>query len=115
MPDPFSFDDFLAQQRADYHAALPGRLAQLQAAWADALATDGSQETLHTLERVAHAIAGSAATFGFAPVGDAARTLEEVLDPEDGERPRWPADQARLAGLVDQLAALLQAAIAAPP
>ena len=31
------------------------------------------------LERCAHGLAGSAATFGFAPIGDAARSLEEAV------------------------------------
>lgn len=72
MTPPDSLEAFLAAQRADYRASLPDRLAQLEAAWAGDAPKD--------LEKVAHKLAGSAATFGLAPLGNAARELEEALE-----------------------------------
>lgn len=68
----------LQQHRAAYLQALPARLAQL-----DTLAghLDASDEpaTLPELERLAHSLAGSAGTFGFSELGEAARTLELAI------------------------------------
>lgn len=69
----------MTQQRAEYRASLPGRLQQLEAAWAAA--------AWHDLERCAHGIAGSAATFGLAELGDAARVLEESIERLRGGQP----------------------------
>lgn len=112
MSEPFSLQDFLAQQRAEYRASLPDRLAQLQAAWTQVRACDTDAAARHALERCAHGLAGSAATFGFAALGDAARPIEEALAAEAAGHPSWnPASAARVAPLVDALSALLRAAI----
>lgn len=109
MSEPFSFEDFLAQQKAEYRSSLPGRLAALRDTWEAVQASDGSAATLTGLERVAHAIAGSAATFGLPAIGDAARALEDTLAPDAAQRPAWDADLSRQLGArVDGLAALLR-------
>ena len=85
MTEPDSLEAFLAAQRADYRASLPRRLAQLEAAWAG----DDPQ----ALERSAHGLAGSAATFGLAALGDSARTLEEALEAWAATGRPWDAEQ----------------------
>jgi len=80
-PDPLAA--FLAAQRADYRATLPQRLSQLEAAWAG----DAPQ----ALERCAHGLAGSAATFGLAALGDSARALEEALEAWAATGQPWDA------------------------
>ena len=77
-----SFLDALQRHRTAYLLTLPGRLAEL-----DALARrleDPGQlaATLAGLERCAHALAGSAGTFGLSDLGESARALE--LEVEDG-------------------------------
>ncbi|QJW85675.1 hypothetical protein HK414_27985 [Ramlibacter terrae] len=99
MAEPFSLEDFLAQQRADYRASLPGRLQQLEAA----RAAGAWKET----ERCAHGIAGSAATFGLAELGDAARVLEEAIEQLHGAQPD-PGAREVLAARVETPAAMLR-------
>ncbi|MBG6070392.1 Hpt domain-containing protein [Polaromonas sp. CG_23.6] len=78
ITDP-SFPAFVELQRADYRAALPQRLAQIELLWHQVLNGDSAVEALTTLERCAHSLAGSGATFGFAGVGNAARDLERTI------------------------------------
>lgn len=112
MPAPFSLQDFLDQQRAEYLASLPGRLATLEDGWQRAAGGDGA--ALVELERCAHGLAGSAGTFGFAPIGDAARSLEESVESFTAAGAAWdPAAAGRLAAQVQAVAALLRGAIAA--
>ncbi|MEO5737573.1 MAG: Hpt domain-containing protein [Variovorax sp.] len=76
-----AFAAFLAEQRLDYQRSLPPRVEQMQALWQQVLDGQATDDALPTLERHAHSIAGSAATFGCAPLGDAARALEMILTP----------------------------------
>lgn len=110
VPTPPSFEEFLAQQRADYRASLPARLAALQAAWAGLdTAESPPQAQRVALERCAHGLAGSAATFGLPDLGDAARALENWLESAPAS---WDA-QARATARdhVQALHALLRRAI----
>ena len=101
MTQPDSLEAFLAAQRADYRAGLPNRLAQLEAAWA--------ADAPEALERCAHGMAGSAATFGLAPLGDAARVLEEALEAWAATGQPWDAGQrAAVAPLLQALRGALR-------
>ena len=72
MAAPGDFLSFLAARRAAYRGELPGRVARLAQLVADA----SGREALETLEREAHSLAGSAATFGMEEVGRIARRIE---------------------------------------
>lgn len=61
-----------------YRAALPQRLAQMRAAWAQ-VADEDDRDALADLHRVAHSLAGSGQTFGYAAVSRVARELETAL------------------------------------
>jgi len=78
--DP-AFLAFLEAQRADYRRSLPQRLAQIESLWRQVLNGEAPAQALTTLERCAHSLAGSGATFGFAALGDAARVLELAVNP----------------------------------
>ena len=80
ITDPL-FLAFLEVQRADYRRALPQRVAQIELLWHQMLNGDSSADVLATLERCAHSLAGSGATFGFAGMGSAARELELIVNP----------------------------------
>ena len=75
ITDPI-FLAFMELQRADYRRALPQRLAQIELLWNQVLNHESAAQALATLERCAHSLAGSDATFGFVGVGSAARELE---------------------------------------
>jgi len=57
---------FLEEQRADYTRSLPRRLEQVGLLWQQILRGEDLASALPTLERHAHSLAGSAATFGWA-------------------------------------------------
>lgn len=72
------FQAFLQKQRLEYIASLPQRRAALEAAWQQAV--EGRPGARQVLEREAHNLAGSGATFGFPALGDAARSLEQGVE-----------------------------------
>jgi HPt (histidine-containing phosphotransfer) domain-containing protein len=63
-------DALLAAARAEYASRLPSKLAAIEE-----LAARGAWDEAR---RAAHKLRGSAATYGFAAVGDAAATLEKL-------------------------------------
>lgn len=72
---------FLEEQRAEYTRSLPRRLEQVLALWQQILRGDDLAQALPTLERHAHSLAGSAATFGWPELGLAAQALELAIEP----------------------------------
>ena len=82
ITDP-AFLAFLEQQRVDYRAGLPERWLQIESLWRQLPGGDapGQALTLASLERCAHGLAGSGATFGCAAMGYAARLLEHAVSP----------------------------------
>lgn len=75
---------FLEEQRADYTRSLPRRLEQVGLLWQQVVRGEDLAQALPTLERHAHSLAGSAATFGWAELGLAAQALELALEPHVG-------------------------------
>lgn len=80
VTDP-AFLAFLNVQRADFGNSLPERLAKIECLWSQVLRGEKPAEALALLQRCAHTLAGSGATFGFAAVGNAARELEFAVNP----------------------------------
>jgi Hpt domain len=72
---------FLNGQRADFGNSLPERLVNIEGLWRQVLSGEKPAEALALLQRCAHSLAGSGATFGFAAVGNAARELEFAVNP----------------------------------
>jgi HPt (histidine-containing phosphotransfer) domain-containing protein len=76
--------DFVAQlleaQRVEYVQALPDKLAELDALWAQVAAgSAGTGEALAGLERLAHGLHGTAGSLGLAGLGDAGSALERAM------------------------------------
>ncbi|WP_457281714.1 Hpt domain-containing protein [Polaromonas sp. P5_D5] len=95
---------FLEEQRADYTRSLPRRLEQVAALWQQILNGDDLAQALPTLERHAHSLAGSAATFGWADLGLAAQALELAIEPHVGAgRPLSPQVQSEVGRAVKAL------------
>jgi HPt (histidine-containing phosphotransfer) domain-containing protein len=57
---------------------LPAKFADLESAWQSLEAAE-SEEEWEVLERMAHNLAGSAGTFGFAAIGETAKLLERAI------------------------------------
>jgi chemotaxis protein histidine kinase CheA len=97
--------EMLAQLRADYAAALPGKLDGLERLCREVMARRAPPEQLEDLIRMAHAISGSGATFGLPSVSAAARDLELFLDRNYRTGPALPdvEAQARVSELVRAL------------
>ena len=71
----------MEKQRVDYRNMLPQRLAQISQLWSQILKGEKPAEALTTLERCAHSLAGSGATFGLVGLGNAAQVLELLVNP----------------------------------
>ncbi len=101
--------DQLKALRAEYEAQLPGRLDELDAAFSgmptDARAED-SRQALETLYALSHKLTGSAGTFGFMAIGEAAKRLEALCqslleDPDGATADGMGADgREKIAGLL---------------
>lgn len=99
-----SFIAFMEQQRAEYRQSLPGRLERIDLLWRAEMAGAAEPDALAALERLAHGIAGSAATFGFVPLGSAAKVLELALNPfVESAQPLTPVARSEVAAAVDEL------------
>jgi|GEM_PF-625324 len=95
---------FLEEQRADYTRSLPRRLEQVELLWQQILRGEDLASALPTLERHAHSLAGSAATFGWAELGLAAQVLELALSPHVGTEQRLPPEvEAEVGRAVEEL------------
>ena len=87
VPDNAKSSDFLIETlerlRHEYAEMLPAKIDEVEAA-ANGLAdkrSDAHEETaLKDLRNLAHKLAGSGATFGFAAMGETARNLEKLTD-----------------------------------
>ncbi|MEO8039683.1 MAG: Hpt domain-containing protein [Betaproteobacteria bacterium] len=98
--------DFLAEVSREFVRTLPSKLEDVVSLWtalADGAATPEQSQALY---RNVHSLAGSAKTFGCAPVSAAARTLEYQLKPVVA-RPGAlaPDERSRLQSLVEALLA----------
>lgn len=84
---------FIEGERSALRAALPGKLAAIEAAW--------SAGDFASVARQAHTIHGSAGTFGFHGVSRAAAALEESLEPATSAQPAggMPPEARALAAL----------------
>jgi chemotaxis protein histidine kinase CheA len=112
MSDDEEMDEVMAGLRAQFRARLKVDGDVMRTAWralAAVTSVDARRAALKQLLGAAHRLSGSAASFGFAPIGDAATPVEEalraVLDP--GGALALPAT---LAPLVGELLALCDAA-----
>jgi DNA-binding response OmpR family regulator len=116
-PDAALVADRLADLRAAYGAALPAKLRRLRDLAHDLDPNKAWPQTRAALEEIragAHMFAGSAPTFGFGAVGQAARAVERLTDPmlRAVARPSPPELRA-LRTLLDEL--VTQASDAATP
>lgn len=74
--------------RKRYVRSLPGRLVELETAYETAQTSEGISQDgsgLSEVTHIAHKLSGSAASFGFPSIGDAARDLEKACTSIDGE------------------------------
>ncbi|MDH3405706.1 MAG: diguanylate cyclase [Gammaproteobacteria bacterium] len=114
---PENIREQLTALRQEYIRRLPERLGEIEAEWADLLREDWDAEKLRIMHRHAHSLVGSGATFGFPPVSDSARLVEQTLK-ELSEKPR-PTDHTienKLESLLMELRkAVIQASRELPP
>lgn len=100
------FQAQLAALRNTFTADLPARLEALHAAW-EADRDAGEATRTHFL---AHRLAGSAATFGYASLAQWARELERLLkSPAEEGRAPSPEEVVRATGILGALASLAPA------
>ncbi len=78
-PTPSQIQEQMQALRAAYAEKIGERVSQIEQSWDRLVRDDWNLETLRTLHRRVHSLAGSGATFGFAYLGTIARTLEILL------------------------------------
>ena len=107
----------LAEIKRAYIAELPAKAAALEAVWRRIQAQAWQPEAVEELQRIAHNLAGSGATFGFATLSRSARALEiPIRQLTQIEATEPVGARNRIPGLVEALLAELRAAArAAPP
>ena len=118
-PNP-EFQQQLKALGAEYEAKLPARLRELDACF-KRLPTDGgageSREGLENLMALAHKLSGSAGTFGFMALGNAAEKLENDcqarLDQPGLDQSGLDQSGGFAAGGYEELAQLLAAVLGA--
>ena len=99
-----AFIAFFEAQCVEYRCALPKRLAEIESLLSQMLRGEAPADALASLERCAHSLAGSGATFGFAAVGDAAKALELAVKPLNGSAQAWlPMAQTEVSRAVELL------------
>ena len=79
MADGGDLEVKLAVIKRDYVAELPARATSLRSAWILTQSEDWAQPLLRDLHRLAHNLAGSGETFGFADLSVRAHALELLL------------------------------------
>ena len=99
---PHAIQQKLLALREDYVSSLPGKISEVDTLW-DTLTRQWQHNTLATLQRHAHSLAGSGATFGFSDISGTARALDNVL------KELTQTDEAPAAQLRDTIAASISA------
>lgn len=73
------FQGFLDEQRSEYGRSLPDKVRQIEARWRFVASSGGEANSFAELERLAHTLAGTAGTLGFAAASQAAKALELLV------------------------------------
>lgn len=107
-------DKTLEQLCKQFAANLPLKIGDIVALWRDLRNGKADLDLRKTLHRKAHSLNGSAKTFGFADVSEAAQRLELYVKPLTFvEQPPDAEQLARIAELVDALESVARGAPAA--
>lgn len=84
--------------RDEYAASVAARLDEIRTSSEQYFQNKDLGESLRTMHRQTHALAGSAGTFGYADLGNAARAVEQLTNLPPGANPRGvDASQLRFA------------------
>lgn len=105
------FLEFLALQRAYYRRGLTEKSVGMATLWSLITEAPGDASVVLELERQAHSMAGSAATFGFSELGTGARALElAVHDLLEGNGTPKKAQRRRIAAAMFDVNRCIRAA-----
>ena len=81
------YDARLAALARAFAQSLPGKRAEIEAAWARWCAGEAEAAARATLQALTHRLGGSADNYGFEALGAAARALDAALQPRLGAAP----------------------------
>ena len=102
MVQPHVIQQKLLALREDYLNHLPANLSAIADLWAS-LSQHWDKDTLATLQRQAHSLAGSGATFGFTGISSAALELDTVLKQLHSDDASFTALRESIAGKISAL------------
>ena len=108
---PTAVQELLNAMNREFAQQLPGKIRLVEKLW-KVLLKKYNYEDFMTLHLCVHSLAGSSASFGNAPVGNAARVLEQYLDKfldahEPGLNPFNAAQRAQISSYVESLKTLV--------
>lgn len=93
MADPKQLQAQLKILSDAYAAQLPEKLRQIEQAWQQLPQTEWNEAGFESLHRMVHSLTGSGKTFGFSPLSDVARNLEQYLKQRAAENKVLSEDQ----------------------
>ena len=100
----------LALLREGFCDELPQRLEDISSAWRVLQQSGWSDANAEILERLSHSLAGAAATFGLAPISEAARAVERAVEALRAATAPSKDDLISVAGLLAALTSTVQQA-----
>jgi hypothetical protein len=101
----------LAKLKQKYAAGLPEKVGKVGAQVDAFLAAPWQEELCFTTYRMIHSLAGSAGTYGYAELGNVARTGELLVKGSlESRAPLGPSQRSELGGILSKLKELAAAA-----
>ncbi len=97
--------------KLQYVRSLPSRLEELRASWGRLLHVSWDMKALAFMEQTAHKLSGSGSTFQFPDISQAARSLEDKLQPLLKKPDATPAEREQIGALLEQLEQAIDHAI----
>jgi len=101
-----NIEEKLRGLRNSYIQHLPGKIKDVQKLW-NSLCNGWQNETIDELHRIVHSLAGSAGTFGFAQMGEIARSADNILkNYRDTEMPPHNSVKDELEDIFEKLSSI---------
>ena len=85
------FQRFIDEQRSEYGRSLPDKVRQIEVRWRFVASGGGEADSFAELERLAHTLAGTSGTLGFAAASQAAKALELLVQRAMQDAASWAA------------------------
>jgi len=107
--DSADYLDAMGVMQDEYRRNLPGKIRDLNEAWAQLEMNSWDPQPFQLLIRLAHRLAGSGGSYGFEAVSEAAHRLELYAKSLNGTVPLAESERAQIKLYLAQLASIVDA------